>query len=143
MPTRRKPQTTHGSVKFEKLFNRFHEELYADGRLILDRLGFYREFGAPGVGTYTGSGESIELLRELAGVLTRTATIYVDAGFKAPRQVIATLEAIVENPKLFFLETTEPEARGVVAVAYQRADESPGTFWTDLEICDEGKRVHP
>ena len=81
------------------------------------------------------------MLRELAGVLTRATTIYVDAGFKAPRKAIATLEAIVENPKLSFLETTEPEARGVVAAAYQRADETPGTFWTDLEICDDGNAL--
>ena len=51
MPTRRKPHVTHQSVKFDELFKRFHNELCADERVILDRLGFYREFGPPGVPT--------------------------------------------------------------------------------------------
>jgi len=133
MPTRRKPLLTHLSVKFDELFKIFHEELCANERVILDRLGFYREFGYPSTETYTGSSESVELLRELAGILTRAEVIHVDAGFKAAHKVIATLEAIVDHPDLFFVETTEPEARGVTAAAYQRADEPPGAFWTDLE----------
>jgi hypothetical protein len=38
-----------------------------------------------------------------------------------------------ENPRLVSCDTTEPEARGAVAAAYQRADEPPGTFWFDTE----------
>ena len=141
MPTRRKPLLTHLSVKFDELFKIFHEELCANERVILDRLGFYREFGYPSTETYTGSSESVELLRELAGILTRAEVIHVDAGFKAAHKVIATLEAIVDHPDLFFVETTEPEARGVTAAAYQRADEPRRLL--DRPRNWRRKRAHP
>jgi hypothetical protein len=141
MPARRRPQLDHQSLKFGEIFGRFHEDLCDGKRVVLERVGFYNEFGYPGEETYTGSIEGIELIRELAGILTRAAVIRVDAGFKAARKVIATLEAIVDDPGLLFLETTEPEARGVVAAAYQRADEPPGTCWTDVDICDEENEV--
>lgn len=142
MSTRRSPQLSHQSVMFAELFKRFHEELTDNEKTILDRLGFYIEYGSPETKGYTGSLEATEVLRELAGVLTRAAVIHVDSGFKAARKVIATLEAIAGQPNLFFLETTEPEARGVVAAAYQRADEPAGIYWTDLEICDVNDIIH-
>jgi hypothetical protein len=133
MPTRRKPQLTHRSVEYAKISERFHEELCASRDLVLDRVGFDAEFGDPDLPTYTGEKEATELLNELTGLLITAATIRLDAGYKAPSQVIATVKAICANPRLVSFDTTEPEARGVVAAAYQRADEPPGTFWFDTE----------
>jgi hypothetical protein len=133
MPTRRKPQLMHQSVEHAKISERFHDELLAREMIILKCAGFYKEFGNPGVATYTGEQEATQLLSELAGSLVTAATIRLDAGCKAPTRLIATLAAIRENPKLVLSDTVEPEARGALAAAYQRANERPGTFWFDID----------
>jgi hypothetical protein len=134
MPTRVKPQINHQRVNFSELVNRLEEEYRANKETILERVGFYREFGDPGAATYTGAREANELIRELAGIVAMAAVILIDAGFKPANKLIATLEAIIEDPKLFYLDTTEPEAQGVVGACYQRADEPAGTYWSDLEF---------
>jgi len=98
MPTRRKPELEHHSVEYAKVADRFHKQLQARRAGILNLVGFYREFGDPLDARYTGHTESDELLSELAGLLTTAATIRLDAGFKAPCRLIATLEAIASLP---------------------------------------------
>jgi hypothetical protein len=140
MPTRRKPQLNHSSVRFGDLSDRIGEELRKDQDMVLGRLGFFREFGDPEAQGYTGLHEMNELLREIAGILTTAAAIRVDAGFKAPSRLIATLDAVAEVPARAFLDTLEPEAKGALAAAYQRFLEPPGTFWMDLKVQDENVR---
>lgn len=100
----------------------------------MERVGFYKEFGSPGIATCSGEQVSAQLLSELAGLLVIAATIRLDAGYKAPTKLLATLTAIRENPKLVLSDTIEPEARGVLAAAYQRANEPAGTFWFDIDV---------
>jgi hypothetical protein len=136
MPTTRRPRLNYKSLSFEKISKRILEELRTNEPTILDTLGFYREFGDPKDENYTGSLESYEVLREIAGVLATTAVIRVDAGYQAAGKLIATLNAIVADPELAFLDTVEAEARGALAAEYQRFLEPSGIFWMDLEAQD-------
>jgi hypothetical protein len=135
MPTRRKPELNHKSVEYSEVSERFHQELLANQTVILKRVGFFKEYGDPRNPAYTGKLAAAELISEIAGLLLTALTIRLDAGYKAPTKVIATLNAIIKNPKLALSDSTEPEARGAVAAAYQRGDEPPGTYWFD--ICGE------
>ena len=118
MPTRRKPLLTHRTVEHAKIAERFHKELCASQKQILELVGFYEEFGTPDLPTYTGEKEATQLLSELTGLLVTAATIRLDSGFKAPSKVIATVKAIGANPRLVSCDTTEPEARGVCVTAW-------------------------
>jgi hypothetical protein len=133
MPTRRKALLTHRTLEHAKISKRFHKELCARQKPILEHVGFREEFGDPDLPTYTGEQAATELLSELAGLLVTAATIRLGAGYKAPSKVIATVKTIHANPRLASCDITEPEARGSVAAAYQRANEPPGTFWFDIE----------
>jgi hypothetical protein len=132
MPTRRKPQLNHKSVEYSEISERFHRELLANEKVILELVGFVKEFGDPINPTYTGKLAAAELISEIAGLLATAVMIRLNAGYKAPSKVIATLEAIIENPKLALCDRTEPEARGALAAAYQRGNEPPGTYWFDI-----------
>ena len=130
MPTRRKPQLNHKSMEYSEIFERFHRELLANENVILELVGFVKEYGDPSIPTWR---EAVaELISEIAGLLATALMIRLDAGYKAPRKVIATLEAIIENPKLALSDRTEPEARGALAAAYQRSSEPPETYWFDI-----------
>ena len=130
MPTRRKPQLNHKSMEYSEIFERFHRELLANENVILELVGFVKEYGDPSNPTWR---EAVaELISEIAGLLATALMIRLDAGYKAPRKVIATLEAIIENPKLALSDRTEPEARGALAAAYQRSSEPPETYWFDI-----------
>ena len=132
MPTRRKPELAHRSLNYAEVFQHFHEKLLARQKVVLDRSGFFNEFGTLGEASYTGEQPAAELIVELAALLATALTIRVDAGFKAPSKVIATLEAIIRDPELALSDWTEPEARGALAALYQRADEQPGKYWFDI-----------
>ena len=130
MPTRRKPQLNHKSMEYSEIFERFHRELLANENVILELVGFVKEYGDPSIPTWR---EAVaELISEIAGLLATALMIRLDAGYKAPRKVIATLEAIIENPELALSDRTEPEARGALAAAYQRSSEPPETYWFDI-----------
>jgi hypothetical protein len=130
MPTRRKPQLNHKNMEYSEIFERFHRELLANENVILELVGFVKEYGDPSNPTWK---EAVaELISEIAGLLATALMIRLDAGYKAPGKVIATLEAIIENPKLALCDQTEPEARGALAAAYQRSSEPPGTYWFDI-----------
>jgi hypothetical protein len=77
--------------------------------------------------------EAREIIREMSGILSQAAAIKMDAGFKAPNKVIATLEAVKRDPSLIMTRTLEPEALGMLAFHYQRDNETAGTYWWDLE----------
>lgn len=130
MPTRRKPQLNHKSMEYSEIFERFHRELLANENVILELVGFVKEYGDPSNPTWRQA--VAELISEIAGLLATALMIRLDAGYKAPRKVIATLEAIIENPKLALCDRTEPEARGALAAAYQRSSEPPETYWFDI-----------
>jgi hypothetical protein len=129
---RRKPQLNHKSVDYAEVSDWLRRELVARERKILCLVGFFGEFGRPNDSTYTGASAAAELISEITGLLATALTIRLDAGYKAPSKVIATLEAIIKTPKLALRYTTEPEARGALAAAYQRDNESPGTYWFDI-----------
>jgi hypothetical protein len=130
MPTRPKPQLNHNSVKYSEIFERFHKELLADQNVILERVGFSTEFADPSNPAWREA--AAELISEIAALLATALIIRLDAGYKAAWKVIATLEAIIKNPKLALSDRTEPEARGALAAAYQRSDEPPRTYWFDI-----------
>jgi hypothetical protein len=131
MPTRRKPQLNHESVEYSEIFGRFYRELLANEKVILLLVGFVKEYADPSDPTWREAAD--QLISEIAGLLATSLMIRLDAGYKAPRKVIATLEAIIENPKLALCDRTEPEARGALAAAYQRSSEPPGTYWFDID----------
>ena len=130
MPTRPKPQLNHNSVKYSEIFERFHKELLADQNVILERVGFSTEFWDPSNPAWREA--AAELISEIAALLATALIIRLDAGYKAAWKVIATLEAIIKNPKLALSDRTEPEARGTLAGAYQRSNEPPGIYWFDI-----------
>jgi hypothetical protein len=136
MGRRRKPQLNHKSVECAKVSDWLHRELVARKENILNLVGFHREFGDPKDPKYTGRTAESELISEITGLLATALTIRLDAGYKAPRKVVATLKAIIENPELALCDTTEPEARGALAAFYHREHEPPGTHWYD--ICGQG-----
>jgi hypothetical protein len=130
MPTRPKPQVNHNRVKHSEIFERSHKKLLANQNVILERVGFSKEFGAPSNPAWREA--AAELISEIAALLATFLIIRLDAGYKATWKVIATLEAIIENPKLALSDRTEPEARGTLARAYQRGNEPPGIYWFDI-----------
>jgi hypothetical protein len=116
MPTKYKPQLDHVGFDWVNQSNQFHEYLLAREAEILEKSGFYKEYGVSDQRL-----ESRELIRELSGVISLAAAIRMDAGFKAPNKLISTLEAVEKDPL------------GMLASHYQRADERPGTFWWDVD----------
>jgi hypothetical protein len=73
------------------------------------------------------------LLKTISGILAVAAAIRMDAGFKSPLQLIATLLAIEKDPPLALNHWIEPEARDMLWSCYQRAEEAPGKYWFDIE----------
>jgi len=61
----------------------------------------------------------------------------MDGGFKAANKIISTLEAVEKDPSIINTGNIEPEALGMIASQYQRADETPGKFGFDV-YQDEG-----
>ena len=128
MPTKYKPQLDHVGFDWVNQSNQFHEYLLARETEILEKSGFYKEYGVSNQRL-----ESRELIRELSGVISLAAAIRMDAGFKAPNKLISTLEAVEKDPSLILTRQLESEALGMLASHYQRADERPGTFWWDVD----------
>jgi hypothetical protein len=132
MPARRRPQLNHKSVGYAGTSDWLHRELLSRKSNILGLVGFFKEFGDPEDPAYTGKKAAAELISEITGLLATALTIRLEAGYKAPSKVIATLKAIIKNPGLALYDTTEPEARGILAAAYQRDIEPQGANWFDI-----------
>jgi len=131
MPTKYKPQLNHVGFDWSNQSNQFHQDLLAIETEILEKSGFCAMYGW--LDHAIVHGEARELIRELSGIISLAAAIRMDAGFKAPNKLIATLEAVEKNPSLIFTHTLEPEALYTLALHYQRADERPGTWWWDVD----------
>jgi hypothetical protein len=138
MPTIQRPQFDHVSFSWREEGDLFHRELDARRSEILERSGFNREFGdpadAPSINT---EREGAKFILELSGILSHAAAIKMDAGYKAANKIIATLKAIKKGPSLILNGGVEPEAQAMVALNYQRGEEKPGTFWSDVDRPDD------
>jgi hypothetical protein len=76
--------------------------------------------------------EGTLVIDEIVGILAWAAAVQMDAGFKAANKVRATIGAVEKDPSVIAIRKVEPEALGMVASKYQRADELPGTHWYDI-----------
>jgi hypothetical protein len=132
MPVIYEPQLNHIGFDWDRDYKVLHRGLLDRETRILTKLGFYREYGALDDPTFTGHIASIELLDELSGILGKGATIIMDAGWKAPHQIDATLDTVEKDPNVLRTRSVEPEALGSLAASYQRTDEPRGTFWFDI-----------
>lgn len=61
----------------------------------------------------------------------------MDGGFKAANKIVSTLKAVERDPSIINSRNVEPEALGMIACQYQRADETLGNFGFDV-YQDEG-----
>jgi hypothetical protein len=61
----------------------------------------------------------------------------MDGGYKPVNKVIATLKSIKKDPSLIVNAGVEPEALAMAASNYQRREEKPGTFWSDIDRPDD------
>ena len=132
MSTTYKAQLNHIGFDWFRQPDIFHNKLLAREIILLKKLGFYEEYGGLEDPTFTGHIESINLINEMSGVLSQAAAIRMDGGFKSPHQIIATLEAVETDPSVISTRGLEPEALGLLASCYQRAEEAHGTFCFDI-----------
>jgi hypothetical protein len=133
MSTKYDAQLNHIGFDWFRQSNRVHHDLLARETVVLEKLGFYAEHGPLDDPMFTGHIESIHLMEEISGKLSKGVAILMDGGFKPPHQIIATLMAVEADPSLILNRSLEPEALGVLASCYQRANETPGTFWYDID----------
>ena len=132
MPTKYKPGLDHKGLDWLGQSVRFDVELLATEGQICETSGFNKEFGNV-VRLKVVDEERREFLKELNGGLLQAAAIRLDAGFKAPNKIVSTLQAIEKDPALILSHNIEPEALGMLGRYYQRANESSGTFWMDVD----------
>jgi hypothetical protein len=141
MPTIHKPQLDHVGFKWSKDAGRLHEALVSQAVAICHAVGSRREPHDAGPSTSSAlNEEESELIRRCSGAISLAAARQIDAGYKAPNTLIATLNEIEKNPSLILERDIEPEALGCLGSSYQRNDERPGTFWFDV-FGDEGVPV--
>lgn len=134
MPTVQRPQLDHVSFPWHDQSDLFHRELEAQRAKILELSGFDREFGNPGnPPSILEEQEAAAFILELSGILSQAAAIKMDGGYKPANKVIATLKSIQKDPSLILKVGVEPEAFSMVASNYQRSEEEPGTFWSDVD----------
>jgi hypothetical protein len=144
MPTVPRPQLDHVSFDWHAQSDRFHRDLQAQKAQILEQSGFNKEFGDPGnPPTIHADQEAAAFILELSGILSQAAAIKMDGGYKPTNQVIATLRSIQKNPSLVLKTGVESEAFSMVASNYQRDDEEPGTFWSDVDRPDNAPLPDP
>src|ERR1019366_6431182 len=79
----------------------------------------------------------ISFIGDICGILSWAAAVQMDGGFKAANKIISTLKAVEMDPSTINSRNVEPEALGMIASQYQRADETPGKFGFDV-YQDEG-----
>lgn len=132
MSVKYEPQLTHLGFDWVRQPARFDQDLRARETVILEKLGFYSAYGSLDDPNFTGHIESMRSIEELSGLLCKAGAIMMDGSFKPPHQIIATLRRIEADPSIAFGVAIEPEALGVLASCYQRAEEKPGTFWLDI-----------
>ncbi len=139
MPRHEKPNLSHRRFEFVDEARRIKTDLFENRREVLSAAGFKNEFEL-GDGQDPFSTEyaddAKDVLSEIAGVLVKTAAIYVDAGNKADAKIAATVRKIAREPELLIDHGhagVEPEAEGLVALNYQSdCGEPVGSRWYEV-----------
>jgi hypothetical protein len=136
MPTKYRASLDHVGFDWSKDLEIIRSKLLERGDLLFSKLGFVETRGctchADASGTLSVKTERNSLIDEIAGVLALAAAVKMDAGFKAANKVIATVDAVKDDPSLTVTRKVEPEALSVIASKYRRAGEPPGTHWYDV-----------
>jgi hypothetical protein len=126
MPTLYKAQLDHTGFDWTK-----------DGEFIRQRL-MARKDQVASAARFKGDEAALtSFIDDICGILCWAAAIQMNGGFKAANKIIATLQAVKKDPSIINTGKVEPEALGMVASHYQRADEKPGKFGFDV-YQDEG-----
>jgi hypothetical protein len=138
MPTKYKAQLDHIGFDWTKDVGIIRQSLVAKKNSILAKAGFsgVREC-AYNPATQTIETERCAFIEDICGALSWAAAVQMDGGFKAANKIIATLESVERDPSIINSRNVEPEALGMIACHYQRADEAPGKYWMDV-YQDEG-----
>jgi hypothetical protein len=126
MPTKYKAQLDHIGFDWTKNAELILQSLMARKDLILAKAGFSGDHAA-----------HISFIEDICGILSWAAAVQMDGGFKAANKIIPTLEAVEKDPSIINTGKVESEAFGMIASQYQRADETPGKFGSDV-YQDEG-----
>lgn len=110
-----------------------NEWLSANVTLILDALHFHEDHGR--IGDHDGKFDkqtgawTVELIAEIAAVL---AEAWLESVPLKHGQVIATLREIAADPSRALDPKLPGQILWMLAINYQRADEKPGTHWSDV-----------
>jgi len=126
MPTKYKAQLDHVGFDWTKDADLILQSLMARKDLISAQAGFCGDHAA-----------LISFIEDICGTLCWAAAVLMDGGFKAANKIISTLEAVEKDPYIINTGNVEPEAQGMIASQYQRAEETPGKFGFDV-YQDEG-----
>jgi hypothetical protein len=138
MPTKYKAQLDHVGFDWTKDAEIILQNLMAKKNLILAKAGFSGVYACSyNLATQTMETECSAFIKDICGALSWAAAVQMDGGFKATNKIIATLEFVERNPSSINSRNIEPEALGMIAGHYQRADEVPGKFGMDV-YQDEG-----
>jgi hypothetical protein len=138
MPTKYKAQLDHVGFDWTKDAELILRSLMAQKNLILAKAGFSGVRGCIyNPATHTIQTERSSFIEAICGALSWAAAVQMDGGFKAANKIISTLKAVEMDPSTINSRNVEPEALGMIASQYQRADETPGKFGFDV-YQDEG-----
>lgn len=136
MPKRYAPSLDHVGFDWAKDIEVIRSKLIARSDCILAALGFVEPDGCIAVADASGAvllkTARDSLFDDIAGILSWAAAVKMDAGFKAAGKIIATVDAVEKDPSIIVTHSVEPEALGVIARNYQRANEPPGTHSYDI-----------
>jgi hypothetical protein len=103
-----------------------------DADLILRSLMARKDLISANSGFCGDHAVLISFIEDICGALCWAAAVQMDGGFKAANKIISTLEAVEKDPSIINTGNVEPEALGMIASQYQRADETPGKFGFDV-----------
>lgn len=129
MPTIRKGQLIELEMPMPDLWERMFRGLTTNARTILLKLHYYveRDLETPGQFEDLTADEQEEL-NTIARALTEAAIVSMQM---SDGVLVTTLDKVAENPSLLFGDLPAV-AQWEIATDYQRADEKPGTFCTDV-----------
>jgi hypothetical protein len=137
MPTLYKPQLIERfTYRPDAIYIR--EWLSENDRDVLGILRFHDEHGKPG--DFEGGFDkqiqqaTNDLLDEITGILVETLPRMAAT---PPGVTMATLDKIAKQPALGLSPLLPGEVDWLLAHHYQRGEEKPGTFWSDV------MRIHP
>ena len=144
MPTKYRASLDHVGFDWSKDLETIRAKLLERGDFCSRKLGFVETRGcschSDASGALSVKTERNSLFDEIAGILALAAAVKMDAGFKAANKVIATVDAVENDPSVIGTRKVEPEALSVIATKYRRADEPPGTHWYDIYQDEDADR---